>query len=172
MLGKDGGAQGPDDDFAARSFVNIGACIMGRNMFGPIRGPWTDTDWKGWWGDDPPYHAPVFVLTHHPRASITMKGGTTFHFITDGPLAALERAYDAANGKDVRLSGGVETVRHYLKAGLVDELHIAIAPVLLGTGENLFSGIDLPALGYRWVEHLGTRNATHVIFRKVLQGSE
>lgn len=166
MYGKDPGTRGPDDDFAARGFSNIGAWIMGRNMFGPIRGPWPDANWKGWWGDDPPFHAPVFVLTHHPRKSIPMKGGTTFHFITDGPLGALERACDAANGMEVRLGGGVGTVKQYLRAGLIDEIHVAIAPTLLGTGENLFSDIDMPSLGYQCVEHLATQNATHVVLKR------
>src|SRR4051812_41412028 len=143
LFGKDGGTTGPDDDFAARGFADIGAWILGRNMFGPVRGAWPDETWKGWWGDEPPYHCEVFVLTHHPRASITMNGGTVFHFVTDGIEAALQRARRAASGKDVRLGGGVATIQQYLRAGLVDELHIAIAPALLGSGENLFAGVDL-----------------------------
>src|SRR6185295_15538476 len=139
---------GVDDDFAARSFENLGAWIMGRNMFGPVRGSWPDDSWKGWWGKSPPYHVPVFVLTHHARESITMEGGTTFHFVTDGIHAALRRAKDAAGGKDVRLGGGVATVRQYLTAGLIDEIHLALAPALLGRGEALFTGIDAVSLGY------------------------
>ena len=166
VLGSEGGAAGPDDDFAARGFSNVGAWILGRNMFGPIRGPWPDDTWKGWWGDNPPYHTPVFVLTHHARQSIVMEGGTTFHFVTDGIHKALERAAEAAAGQDVRLGGGVATIRQYLRAGLVDEMHVAIAPVLLGTGENLFAGIDMTALGYRCVEHVPTQHATHVVLRK------
>jgi len=166
VLGSEGGAAGPDDDFAARGFSNVGAWILGRNMFGPIRGPWPDDSWKGWWGDNPPYHTPVFVLTHHARQSIVMEGGTTFHFVTDGIHKALERAAEAAAGQDVRLGGGVATIRQYLRAGLVDEMHVAIAPVLLGTGENLFAGIDMTALGFRCVEHVATQHATHVVLRK------
>jgi dihydrofolate reductase len=132
-------------------------------MFGPVRGPWPDDSWKGWWGDEPPYHVPVFVLTHHARAPLEMKGGTTFHFVTDGIEAALERARRAAGGKDVRIGGGVSTIRQYLQAGLVDEMHLAIAPVLLGAGEALFTGIDLPTLGFRCTEHVATRAATHVV---------
>src|SRR5271156_5942123 len=138
MIGNDGGAAGVDDDFAARGFANVGAYILGRNMFGPVRGPWPDDTWKGWWGDNPPYHTPVFVLTHHPRPSITMEGGTVFHFVADGIHAALARAIEAAHGRDVRLGGGVATVRQYLRAGLIDEMHLAISPVLLGSGESLF----------------------------------
>ena len=149
MFGQDGGTTGVDDDFAARGFENLGAWVMGRNMFGPVRGPWPDDSWKGWWGKSPPYHVPVFVLTHHPRAPLTMEGGTTFHFVTEGIEAALERAREAAGGKDVRIGGGVATVRQYLEARLIDELRLAIAPVLLGGGENLFAGLDLPALAIR-----------------------
>ena len=166
VLGSEGGAAGPDDDFAARGFSNVGAWILGRNMFGPIRGPWPDDSWKGWWGDNPPYHTPVFVLTHHARQSIVMDGGTTFHFVTDGIHKALELAAEAAAGQDVRLGGGVATIRQYLRAGLVDEMHVAVAPVLLGTGENLFAGIDMTALGFRCVEHVATQHATHVVLRK------
>jgi dihydrofolate reductase len=166
MFGHEGGTTGIDNDFAARGFRNIGANILGRNMFSPIRGPWPDDSWKGWWGDNPPYHTPVFVLTHHARDPIAMAGGTTFYFVTDGIAAALERAKQAANGKDVRLGGGVATVRQYLQARLIDELHIAIAPALLGTGESLFDGIDLRSLGYECVEHVPTANATHVVLRK------
>jgi dihydrofolate reductase len=146
MMGKEDGTQGADNDFADRSFENIGAWIMGRNMFGPIRGPWQDNEWKGWWGDNPPYHVPVFVLTNHARESVSMKGGTVFHFVTGGIESALERAVKAANGKDVRIGGGTSTIRQYLQAGYIDEMHLAFAPVLLGSGEHLFAGIDLPAL--------------------------
>ncbi len=163
MFGDQGGATGIDDDYAARGFRNIGAWILGRNMFGPVRGPWPDESWKGWWGDNPPYHVPVFVLTHHPRASIVMSGGTTFHFVTDGMHAALERAREAAGPLDVRLGGGVATVREYLSAGLVDDMHLAISPVLLGSGEHLLAGLDLPRLGYQRTEHVPTPNATHVV---------
>jgi dihydrofolate reductase len=164
--GKDGGSTGVDDDFAARGFANIGAWILGRNMFGPVRGPWPDETWKGWWGANPPYHVPVFVLTHHPRHSITMEGGTVFHFVTDGIHAALERATKAADGKDVRLGGGVATIREYLIAGLVDEMHLAIAPMLLGSGEDLFVGNDLLKLGYQCTEHDATSSATHVVLTR------
>jgi dihydrofolate reductase len=166
MFGKDEGATGVDDDFAARGFENIGAWILGRNLFGPVRGPWPDETWKGWWGENPPYHVPVFVLTHHPRADLTMDGGTTFHFVNDGIEAVLRRAVAAANGKDVRLGGGVATIRQYLRAGLIDEMHIAVAPVLLGAGESLFAGIDVPALGYQRTEHVPTPNATHIVLAK------
>jgi dihydrofolate reductase len=166
MFGKEGGAAGVDDDFAARGMDNIGASILGRNMFGPIRGAWPDDAWKGWWGDNPPYHTPVFVLTNHPRASIEMDGGTTFHFVTEGIGTALERAVEAANGQDVRLGGGVATIRQYLREGLIDEMHLAIAPVLLGSGENLLEGIDLPGLGYQRAEHVPSVNATHVVITK------
>jgi dihydrofolate reductase len=166
MIGNEGGATGVDDDFAAGGFVNVGAWILGRNMFGPIRGPWPDDTWKGWWGDNPPYHAPVFVLTHHARPSITMEGGTVFHFVTDGIRAALERARDAAQGRDVQIGGGVETIREYLRAVLIDELHLAISPVLLGSGEHLFTGIDAPKLGYRCTQHVATANATHIVLTR------
>ena len=166
MLGKGDGTTGPDDDFAARGFANIGAWILGRNMFGPIRGPWPDEAWKGWWGDNPPYHVPVFVLTHYPRPSITMAGGTTFHFVTDGIEAALKRAFEAAGGKDVRVGGGVATIRDYLRAGLIDEMHLAISPVLLGSGEHLLGGIDLTKLGFTCSEHVPTANATHVVLTR------
>ena len=165
-MDKDEGTTGTDNDFAARGFTNIGAWIMGRNMFGPIRGPWPDEKWKGWWGDNPPYHVPVYVLTHHEREPIEMEGGTTFHFITDGIQAALDRAFDAAEGKDVRVGGGVHTIRQYLKAKLIDQMHIAISPVLMGSGENLFSGINLPSLGYSCTEHVTTDSATHVVIKK------
>jgi dihydrofolate reductase len=166
MFGRDGGTTGIDDDFAARGFRNVGAWILGRNMFGPIRGPWPDDSWKGWWGDTPPYQTPVFVLTHHPRASIVMNGGTTFHFVTDGIEAALERAVAAADGKDIRLGGGVATIRQYLRAGLIDEMHLAISPALLGRGEHLLADIDTAKLGYRCTEHVPTPAATHVVISK------
>jgi dihydrofolate reductase len=160
------GETGIDDDMAAQGFDGIGAWILGRNMFGPVRGPWPDESWKGWWGDEPPYRAPVFVLTHHPRASLEMKGGTVFHFVTDGIEAALRRATEAAHGRDVRLGGGVSTIREYLGAGLVDELHLAMAPVLLGAGEHLLGGIDMRALGYECAQHVAGKRATHVVLRK------
>jgi len=166
IFGKEGGTTGVDDDFAARGFENVGAWILGRNMFGPVRGPWPDDSWKGWWGDNPPYHTPVFVLTNHPRASITMEGGTTFHFVTDGIHAALERAIDAARDRDIRLGGGVATIRQYLSAGLVDEMHLAFAPVLLGRGEHLFADLDVARLGYVCTKHVATPNATHVVISK------
>lgn len=166
MFGSEGGSTGIDDGFAARGFDNIGASILGRNMFGPVRGPWPDASWQGWWGDEPPYHTPVFVLTHHPRASITMAGGTTFHFVTEGIHVALERAREAAGDKDIRLGGGVATIQQYLRARLVDEMHVAIAPVLLGAGEPLFAGIDLPGLGYRRTEHVTTPGAMHVVLAR------
>lgn len=166
MHGNGDGTTGIDDDFAARGFANIGAWILGRNMFGPVRGPWPDESWKGWWGDTPPYHTPVFVLTHHAREPVAMNGGTTFHFVTDGIHRALERASAAANGQDVRLGGGVATIRQYLRARLVDEIHLAISPILLDSGESLFAGIDMLALGYKYVEHVSTPKATHVVLRK------
>ena len=151
---------------AARFGEGVGAWIMGRNMFGPVRGPWPDDSWKGWWGDTPPYHTPVFVLTHHPRAPIEMAGGPTFHFVTDGIHAALDRARRAAGDKDVRLGGGVATIRQYLQAGLVDEMHLAIAPALLGSGEALLTGIDLPGLGFQRREHVCTPYAMHVVLAR------
>jgi dihydrofolate reductase len=167
MHGNEGGETGADDEIAARGFEGIGAWILGRNMFGPVRGPWPDDGWKGWWGDEPPYHTPVFVLTHHRRPPLTMKGGTVFRFVTDGIHGALEQARDAAEGRDIRLGGGVSTIRQYLRAGLIDELHLALAPVLLGTGEHLLNEIDLRALGYECVEHVaGARAAAHVVLRK------
>jgi dihydrofolate reductase len=166
IFGREGGATGTDDDFAARGFANVGAWILGRNMFGPIRGDWPDESWKGWWGDNPPYHCPVFVLTHHPRAPIAMQGGTTFHFVTDGIHAALARAREAANGRDVRLGGGAATIRQYLQAGLIDEMHLAVAPILLGSGESLFAGLDLLKLGYSRAEHAVTPSATHIVLTR------
>jgi dihydrofolate reductase len=166
LFGVDTGTTGIDEDFAARAFKNVGAWILGRNMFGPIRGEWPDLNWKGWWGDNPPYHVPVFVLTHHPRPPLEMQGGTTFHFVTGGYHEALDKARKAANGKDVRIGGGAETIRQYLSAGLIDELHIAISPVLLGAGEPLFQGIDLRSLGYKCIEHAPSEKATHVVLRR------
>ncbi|HEX6030000.1 MAG TPA: dihydrofolate reductase family protein [Tepidiformaceae bacterium] len=160
------GRGGLDDEFAARGFQNLGAWIMGRNMFGPVRGPWPDESWKGWWGDNPPYHVPVFVLTHHARPPLEMEGGTTFYFVTDGIHTALESAKEAAQGKDIRIGGGVATIREYLTAGLIDEMHLAISPVLLGRGEHLFSGIDLVSLGYACTERAATDLATHVVLAK------
>ena len=164
--GKTGGTTGADDDIAARFGEGVGAWIMGRNMFGPIRGPWPDDAWRGWWGKNPPYHGPVFVLTHHARPPIQMEGGTVFHFVTDGPRAALERATAAAAGKDVQIGGGVATIRQYLQAGLIDELHMAIAPKLLGSGEHLLYGLDLTALGYECTTHVPTAAATHVMLTR------
>ena len=160
---QDGGTTGVDDDLAVRSFENLGAWIMGRNMFGPVRGPWPDHEWKGWWGSNPPYHVPVFVLTHHPRPPLEMEGGTVFHFVTDGIAAALNQARAVAGGKDVRIGGGAATIRQYLQAGLIDEMHLAISPILLGRGEPLFEGIDLSALGYAVKEHVTTDAAMHLV---------
>jgi dihydrofolate reductase len=166
IQGQSGGTTGVDNDFAARSFENVGAWILGRNMFGPMRGPWKDDSWKGWWGDNPPYHVPVFVLTHHARAPLAMEGGTTFHFVTDGVESALEKAKDAASGKDVRIGGGVSVIRQYLLAKQIDEMHWAVSPVLLGEGENLFSGINLDQLGFAIDRTVAGENATHVFLRK------
>ena len=163
VLGRDDGTTGIDNDFAVRSFDNLGAWIMGRNMFGPVRGRWPDYEWKGWWGANPPYHVPVFVLTHHARPPLEMEGGTVFHFVTEGIRAALDQAQAAARGKDVRIGGGAATIRQYLQAGLLDELHLAISPILLGHGEPLLEGIDLLALGYRVTEHVTTEAAMHVV---------
>jgi dihydrofolate reductase len=161
--GEGGGTTGVDDGFAARGFINVGAWILGRNMFGPVRGPWPDEQWKGWWGEEPPYHVPVFVLTHHPRAPLEMAGGTIFHFVTGGIDEALDRAREAAGDRDIRIGGGAATIRQYLEAGLIDEMHLAFAPVLLGRGEPLFAGLDLPAMGFAVTEHVGTEKATHVV---------
>ena len=166
MFGKEDGETGVDEDFAARSFENIGAWILGRNMFGPVRGPWPDDSWKGWWGDNPVYHTPVFILTHHARAPLVMQGGTTFHFVTDGIDSALGQAKQAANGKDVRVGGGVATVRQYLAKGLIDEMHLAQSPVLLGSGESLFAGLDLATLGYACTERVSSARATHFTIMK------
>ena len=166
MQGLPGGETGVDDSIAQQGFPGVGAWILGRNMFGPVRGPWPDESWKGWWGDDPPYHVPTFVLTHHPRATIAMKGGTEFHFVTEGIHAALERAKAAAGDRDVRLGGGVATIRQYLQAGLIDEMHLAVRPVLLGRGEQLLTGLDLRALGYECAESIAGERATHVLIRR------
>jgi dihydrofolate reductase len=166
MHGGEGGRVGVDDDFAARSMRDVGAWILGRNMFGPVRGPWPDESWRGWWGETPPYHVPVFVLTHHARPPLEMQGGTTFHFVTDGIHAALDRARESAGGLDVRLGGGVSTIRQYLRERLIDELHLAVAPVLLGRGEALFAGMDWRALGYQCVETTAGEKGTHVVIAK------
>jgi len=167
MIGQPGGTTGIDNQFASRGFENIGANIMGRNMFGPIRGPWKDEEWKGWWGPNPPYHSPVFVLTHHARKPIEMEGGTTFYFVTDGIESALKQAQKAAGGKDIRLNGGISVIKQYLSKGLVDYMHLAVSPKLLGAGENLFQGIDLVKAGYTIKESVRGENATHVIFEKI-----
>lgn len=167
LFGNEGGNTGIDDDFAARGFDHVGAWILGRNMFGPIRGPWPDMEWKGWWGDNPPYHVPVFVLTHHARPPIEMAGDTTFHFVTGGIREALEQARRAAAGRDVRIGGGPNTIQQYLRAGLIDEMHIAMVPVLLGNGERLFDGVDMRALGYACVEFAASEMATHIVLRRV-----
>jgi len=163
---KDGGTTGIDDDFAVRSFDNVGAWILGRNMFGPIRGAWPDDEWKGWWGENPPYHVPTFVLTHHARDPVEMEGGTTFHFVTNGIHAALDQAREAAGGKDVRIGGGPNVIQQYLREGLIDEMHVAIAPAVLGRGERLFEGVDLRALGYTCTEYVPSEHATHVVLRR------
>ncbi|WP_277185759.1 dihydrofolate reductase family protein [Caballeronia sp. BR00000012568055] len=165
LFGNEDGTTGIDDEFAARGFKNIGAWILGRNMFSPSRGPWEDMNWKGWWGDNPPYHVPAFILTHHARHFIEMEGGTTFHFVTGGIREALDRAREAAGGKDVRIGGGANTIQQFLREGLIDELHFAISPVLLGSGERLFEGVDLRALGYECVECVASEKATHVVLR-------
>lgn len=166
LFDAEGGTIGIDDDFATRGFNNIGAWILGRNMFGPIRGPWPDMSWKGWWGENPPYHVPVFILTHHARAPIYMEGGTTFHFVTEGIFQALEQARDAAKGMDVRIGGGPNTIQQYLRARLIDEIHFAIAPVLLGGGERLLEGVDLKVLGYECIQFVASEKALHVVIRR------
>lgn len=185
MIGKDGGTRDTDNDFAEKAMVNCGAWILGRNMFGPIRGawvkdgpgptlpgmasegwPWPNDEWKGWWGENPPYHVPVFVLTHHARAPITMAGGTIFYFVTDGIESALKQAKAAAGDKDIRIGGGVATVRQYLKAGFIDQMHLAVAPTILGTGENLFQGLNLTELGFSITSYTPTENAAHIILDK------
>jgi dihydrofolate reductase len=166
MQGQEGGSTEADDRFAHRSMDNFGAFILGRNMFGPVRGPWRDNDWKGWWGDDPPYHAPTFVLTHHEREPEVMQGGTTFYFVTGGIEEALRRAQEAAGERDVKIGGGVSTVRQYLLAGLIDTVHLVVSPVFLGRGEALFPGIDIPALGFTITEREVTQHATHIVLEK------
>ncbi|AYG65819.1 MULTISPECIES: dihydrofolate reductase family protein [unclassified Rhizobium] len=166
MFGKEGETEGADAKYAASANTDFGAFILGRNMFGPFRGEWPDENWKGWWGDNPPYHAPTFILTHYPRAPIVMEGGTTFYFITGGIEEALMQAKAAAGGKDIKIGGGVSTVRQYLQANLVDEIQYAISPVVLGRGEAMFAGIDLPSLGFRVVAHEATEKATHIVLRK------
>ena len=166
MFGNGGGSEGVDEDYARRSMENFGAFILGRNMFGAVRGEWPDESWKGWWGDNPPYHAPTFILTHFPRDPIVMEGGTTFYFVTDGIEAALEQAKAVAGNRDVKIGGGVSTVRQYLQAGLIDELHFAVSPVLLGRGEAMFAGIDLPGLGFDIRENAQTELARHVVLSR------
>ncbi|HEX7018621.1 MAG TPA: dihydrofolate reductase family protein [Gemmatimonadaceae bacterium] len=166
MHGETGGETSVDNEIAKGGFDNFGAWILGRNMFGPVRGPWPDESWKGWWGDEPPYHVPTFVLTHHERRPVAMRGGTEFRFVTTGIHAALEQAKAAAGDRDVRLGGGVATVRAYLQAGLIDEMHLVVRPVLLGQGEHLFHGIDMPALGYECVKHVAGERAMHVFLRR------
>jgi dihydrofolate reductase len=169
IIGKEGGTTGTDDDFASRFGVGVGAFILGRNMFGPVRGPWPDNSWRGWWGKNPPYHTPVFVLTHHPREPEEMEGGTVFHFVTGGIHEAMERARDAAGSKDVQIGGGVSTVRQYLRERMIDEMHLAISPIILGGGEHLFHGIDLIGLGYRIRQYVNTEHATHIVFDRAPQ---
>lgn len=163
LFGSDGGSTGLDDEYAARGFRNIGAWILGRNMFGPVRGPWPDERWRGWWGDNPVYHLPVFVLTHHARPPLVMEGGTSFHFVTEGLDTALARAREAAGDRDVRVGGGIDVIRQCLRRRLIDEMHVAISPVLLGRGEHLFQGLDLPALGYACTRHEASTAATHAV---------
>lgn len=166
MIGKDGGTEGIDNDFAEKSMEGIGAWIMGRNMFGPIRGPWPNDEWKGWWGEEPPYHVPVFVLTNYEREPIAMKGGTTFYFVTDGIESAMAKAKAVAGDKDIRIGGGASTVRQFLEAGLIDEMHIAFSPIFLGEGEHLFAGIDLPKLGFTDVQRINGESAMHMILKR------
>jgi dihydrofolate reductase len=166
MLGKDGGTTGVDNDFAQKAMDGFGAFILGRNMFGPVRGEWPDDQWKGWWGTNPPYHAPTFILTNHPHASIEMEGGTVFHFVTEGIEVALDRARQAAGELNIKIGGGVDTVRQYLRAGHIDEIHYAVSPVVLGRGEAMFNGIDLRGLGYRVSEHVATELATHIVLSR------
>ena len=166
MMGKEDGIEGIDNDFAEKGFENLGAWILGRNMFGPIRGDWPDGEWKGWWGPSPPYHVPVFVLTHYEREPLIMEGGTTFYFVTQGIEAALEAAKTAAKGKDIRIGGGADTIRQFLKGGYIDELHLAVSPLFLGSGEHLFAGIDMVSLGYRSVQRTEGEHATHLVITK------
>jgi dihydrofolate reductase len=167
MQRKEGGDTGIDNDITARGFEGVGAWILGRNMFGPVRGPWPDESWRGWWGNNPPYHAPTFVLTNHPRAPLTMEGGTVFHFVTDGIESALEQARKAAGDKDIRLLGGASAIRQYLEARLVDDMHFAVSPILLGSGESLLAGLDLKALGYRCTEYTPTSKAAHYVITRI-----
>jgi dihydrofolate reductase len=169
VFGTDGGATGVDDEIAARGFSNIGAWILGRNMFGPIRGPWQDEEWKGWWGDNPPYHVPAFVLTHFQRDPIELAGGTTFFFVTGGVREALALARDAAGGKDIRIGGGANTVQQFLRDGLIDEMHIAVTPVILGAGERLFEGVNLRELGYGCKQKISTELATHFFISRAAE---
>ncbi|WP_417282888.1 dihydrofolate reductase family protein [Comamonas sp.] len=164
--GSQTGETGVDNQMAERAFENIGAWILGRNMFGPVRGPWPDESWKGWWGDEPPYHVPTFVLTHHARPVLRMKGGTDFHFVTEGRASALAQAKEAAGERDIRIGGGTATVRQFLQARLIDEMHLAVRPVLMGAGENLWYGLDMKALGYEVAEVIQGERATHVTVRK------
>lgn len=166
MHGLGEGSHGIDNDFALKSFENVGAWILGRNMFSPLRGPWKDESWKGWWGENPPYHVPVFVLTHYPRPTLAMQGGTTFHFVTDGIESALRQAQEAAGGKDVRIGGGVSTIRQYLRAGLIDEMHLALSPALMGEGEHLFTGLNLRELGFTVAKSVAGEKAIHVLLKK------
>ena len=166
MHGGEGGSTGVDEEFAARSFENIGAWILGRNMFGPVRGSWGDEPWKGWWGDEPPYHVPVFVLTHYPRPPLEMKGGTTFYFVTEGIEEAAKSAAAAADGKDVRIGGGVSTIQQYLRAGVIDEMHLVVSPVLLGAGEKFFGNLDLVKAGFRVTQHVMSERVMHVVMEK------
>lgn len=166
MTGQEGGSTGVDHEMIEKSFENIGAWILGRNMFGPVRGPWPNDEWKGWWGEEPPYHVPVFVLTNHKRKSFKMKGNTEFIFVTDGIDAALKQAKEAAQGKDIRIGGGVSTIRQFLQAGYIDEIHLAISPVFLGSGEHLFNNLDMPALGFNLIERKEGEGATHLILTK------
>ncbi|HEX3117570.1 MAG TPA: dihydrofolate reductase family protein [Candidatus Acidoferrum sp.] len=166
MHGGEGGGTGTDDEFAVRSFENVGAWILGRNMFGPVRGSWGDESWKGWWGDEPPYHVPVFVLTHYERPPLKMKGGTTFYFVTEGIEDAAKRAAEAAGGKDVRIGGGVSTVQQYLKAGVIDEMHLVVSPVLLGAGEKFFGNLDLVKMGFRVTQSVMSERVMHVVMEK------
>jgi len=167
MIGEDGGDEGVDDEFMARGVAGNGATIMGRNMFGPVRGPWENEEWTGWWGSNPPYHHPVFVLTHHPRPPVPMEGGTTFHFVSDGIEAALAQAFEAAGGADVRLGGGPDTIQQYLRAGLIDEMHVAVVPVLLGGGERLFDNLDGGPQGYEVVEFVPSTSVAHVRLARI-----
>jgi len=166
MQNQPGGSTGVDEEWARKGMEGVGAWILGRNMFGPVRGPWPDESWKGWWGDEPPYHVPTFVLTHYARSPLEMKGGTTFHFVTEGIQSALKRAKQAAGSKDVRIGGGASTIRQYLQAGAIDQLHLAVRPIVLGSGENLFGGIDMSSLGYESTQHVSTEHATHVVLTR------